>query len=255
MNFFMKDIFYFGEKLPDYSMRVLNEREARAAAGILFFFSMFSLLNVLLVGNFFPLKIFVLVFVFDFIIRLFVNPKYAPTMIIGRFAVSAQKPEYTGAIQKKFAWSMGLVLALFMLVTVVFPLFYSSIVCWVCMLCVILLFFESSFGICLGCKMYNLFHPGKAELCPGGICEIRKKEDIQRIKLEQVVIVGIFLALVFSLIVFGRNMLNSPKTNSFNDSFCPIGINDINEGSCALLGGTGLNNGNNLRSCPKLLFR
>jgi hypothetical protein len=27
-------------------------------------------------------------------------------------------------------------------------------------------------GICLGCKVYNLFSKEKAQLCPGGVCEI-----------------------------------------------------------------------------------
>jgi hypothetical protein len=35
-----------------------------------------------------------------------------------------------------------------------------------------LLFFESAFGICIGCKIYNLFNKQKAQLCPGGVCEL-----------------------------------------------------------------------------------
>lgn len=253
----MKNIFYFGEKISDYSVRVLNEREARAAAGLLFFFSMFSLLNVLLIGNFYPLKIFVLVFVFDFIIRLFINPKYAPTMILGRLAVSNQKPEYTGAVQKKFAWSIGLVLAVFMLVTVVFPLFSSAITCWVCVICVLFLFFETAFGICLGCKLYNLFNKEKAQLCPGGVCEIKKKEDIQKISVTQMIIGVLFVVLVLSLIIYGRDLLKSPKMTNvggascFNTttgaSPCSGAVNSTNPNPCGLMNGS-----NTAISCPSL---
>jgi hypothetical protein len=42
-------------------------------------------------------------FLTDFIIRVFVNPKFSPTLIIGRLIVSNQVPEYVGAPQKKFA--------------------------------------------------------------------------------------------------------------------------------------------------------
>jgi hypothetical protein len=35
-----------------------------------------------------------------------------------------------------------------------------------------LLFFESAFGICIGCKVYNLLNARKAQLCPGGLCEV-----------------------------------------------------------------------------------
>lgn len=251
----MKKIFYFGEKIAEYPVRVLNEREARAAAGILFFFSMFSLLNVLLVGNFYPLKIFVLVFVFDFIIRLFINPKYAPTMILGRFAVFNQKPEYTGAVQKKFAWSMGLILALFMMVTVVFPLFYSPFVCWVCILCVIFLFFESAFGICLGCKMYNFFNKKQAELCPGGVCELRQKDEIEKIKLSQTIIMIVFILLVLSLIVFGRGLLNDPKNKTVNNSFCSLASDENDQSPCALLGGGDGTRSNSSFTCPSILAK
>lgn len=39
----------------------------------------------------------------------------------------------------------------------------------VCLTCLLLLFFETAFGICIGCKIYNLFNPEKAQLCPGGV--------------------------------------------------------------------------------------
>ena len=41
----------------------------------------------------------------------------------------------------------------------------------VCGLCLVFMFFESAFGICIGCKVYNLFNQEQAQLCPGGVCE------------------------------------------------------------------------------------
>jgi len=35
-----------------------------------------------------------------------------------------------------------------------------------------LLFFEIAFGICIGCKVCNAFNKDKAQLCPGGVCEV-----------------------------------------------------------------------------------
>lgn len=37
----------------------------------------------------------------------------------------------------------------------------------VCAACLVLLFFETALGICIGCKIYNWFHKDKAHLCPG----------------------------------------------------------------------------------------
>jgi hypothetical protein len=41
----------FGEVVEGYKIRVLNEREARASAGILFLFGMLSFLNSFMLGN------------------------------------------------------------------------------------------------------------------------------------------------------------------------------------------------------------
>ncbi|MCH9743052.1 MAG: hypothetical protein K0U21_07565 [Proteobacteria bacterium] len=56
----------FGETVEGYPIKVLNEREVRAAAGILFFFAMISFLNAFLVGNFTLTKVCVVVFFSDF---------------------------------------------------------------------------------------------------------------------------------------------------------------------------------------------
>lgn len=192
----MRKIFQFGEKVAGFSVPVLNEREARASAGILFFFAMISLLNVMLIGNFVVVKIFIIAFTIEFLIRVFVNPKYAPVMIIGRLIVSRQKPEYTGAPQKRFAWSLGLVMASLMFFSLVLGLFSLTFSCVICIICVFLLFFESAFGICVGCHLYNLFTGNKAELCPGGVCEIRKKEEIQKVNYVQILVLSLFLVVV-----------------------------------------------------------
>ena len=55
------------------------------------------------------LKYFVSLFLIDLSIRVFINPKYSPSIIIGRIIVRNQKPEYVGAPQKRFAWKIGLI--------------------------------------------------------------------------------------------------------------------------------------------------
>ena len=63
----------FGEKVEGYGVKVLNEREVRASAGILFFFALIAFLNAWLIGNFEIIKIFVIAFLLDFFIRIFIN--------------------------------------------------------------------------------------------------------------------------------------------------------------------------------------
>lgn len=165
-------IFQFGEKIPDYEIPVLNERAVRASAGILFFLALICFMNAWLTGNFQPTRVFVVGFLIEFTIRIFVNPRFAPIMILGQWMVRKQQPEWTGAPQKRFAWAIGFVLAVTMLYLVVLNNVIGPINLIVCSICLILLFFETAFGICIGCKIYNLFNKGKAQLCPGGVCEI-----------------------------------------------------------------------------------
>jgi len=101
----------FGEDVEGYNIPVLNEREIRASAGLLFLAVFISVMQAVLKQNFLPIKYVVTFFLADFLIRVFVNPKYSPTLIIGRLIVANQTPEYVGARQKKFAWIIGVSLA------------------------------------------------------------------------------------------------------------------------------------------------
>lgn len=187
-----RSFFSFGERVKDFDIPVFNEREVRAAAGILFVWAMIAFMNALLVGNFEILKVFVVIFFADFTIRLFVNPQMAPSMILGRIAIHKQTPEYSGAPQKRFAWAIGWVMALVMIVAVNILEIRWTFNLVMCSLCLVFMFAESVFGICIGCKMYEMFTHKKAKLCPGGVCEMKHKTKIQKIHTSQIIALLIF---------------------------------------------------------------
>ena len=81
---------------------------------------------------------------------------------------------------KKFAWIIGLVLSAIMFIFLVVVNAYSPITGIGCLLCLVFLFFESAFGICLGCKFYSMFYKEKAQYCPGEVCDVKSKQDIQK---------------------------------------------------------------------------
>lgn len=166
----MSSLFRFGDTLDGYPVPVLNERAVRAAAGILFAAALTSFMSAVLMGNFRATRVFVVAFLIDFSIRLFVNPRYAPSMILGQWAVRSQQPEWVGAPQKRFAWGIGLVLAGVMYYTMVLHNMVGPINALVCATCLLLMFFETAFGICIGCRIYNAFNKERAQLCPGGVC-------------------------------------------------------------------------------------
>ena len=193
----MSKLIQFGEQVEGYHIPVLNEREIRAAAGILFLATFISLMFILFKDNFLPIKYVISGFLADFLVRVFVNPRFSPTLIIGRLIVGNQVPEYVGAKQKKFAWIMGVILSATMFVLMVLVNSYSPITGVICLICLVFLFFESVFGICLGCKFYPLFFKEKAQRCPGEICDARSKQPIQKTSAVQLLIVFVFAASIF----------------------------------------------------------
>jgi hypothetical protein len=119
----MSKIFQFGESVEGYDISVLNEREIRAGAGILFVLMFVAILTAILKQEFTLLKYAVTIFLTDILIRVLINPRFSPSLILGRWIVRKQTPEYVGAQQKKLAWIIGIVLAFIgfmMLVAVVF---------------------------------------------------------------------------------------------------------------------------------------
>ncbi len=192
----MGQLFRFGESVPGYEVPVLNEREVRAAAGILFLLALVSFMNSWLMGDFRLTRIFVIAFLVDFSIRIFVNPRFSPSMILGRLAVARQAPEWTGAPQKRFAWAVGWALAALMFHLIVLNNVIGPANLVVCATCLTLLFFESAFGICLACKVYNAFTPGRAQHCPGGACEVVAPHPGQKVGAGAMVIVLLYLASI-----------------------------------------------------------
>ena len=201
----------FGEEVPGYKIPVLNEREIRAAAGILFLFTFVSFMIIIFKGDFTMFKFVITGFLIDFMIRVFVNPKFSPTLILGRLIVRNQTPEYVGAAQKKFSWYIGVGLAAVMFVHMVVINAFSPITGIICLICLVFLFFESAFGICLGCKFYNLFYKEKAQHCPGEVCDVKAKQDIQKTSISQMFVVLGFVVFIFvTVFLFKENFSRMP---------------------------------------------
>ena len=208
----MSKLIKFGEDVNGYDIPVLNEREIRAAAGIFFVFAFTSVLLAVLNRSFVLLKYFILAFLLDFIIRVFINPRFSPVLIIGRLIVRRQVPEYVGAAQKKFAWVIGLILGLIMLVLVVFVNSYSPITGLICLICLIFLFFESAFGICLGCLFYGWYYGKKARYCPGEVCEVKDRHEIQKTSgIQLLIVLGFIAFIVVSVYLFNNTFKEVPR--------------------------------------------
>jgi hypothetical protein len=115
----------------------------------------------------------------DFFSKVFLGTKFSPLSRFASWIVRHQMSEYVGSIQKRFTWSIGLVLATTMMLLVfVFGVtgMPNLIICGICLT---FMFFESAFGICVGCKIYGFLlaaqiipAPEYRPVCPGNVCAI-----------------------------------------------------------------------------------
>ncbi|TAL64150.1 MAG: DUF4395 domain-containing protein [Bacteroidetes bacterium] len=211
----MNKIIKFGEDVEGYNIPVLNEREIRAAAGILFLATFTSLMFILFKENFIPIKYVIIFFLVDFMIRVFINPKFSPTLIFARLIVRNQTPEYVGAAQKKFAWIIGVVLSATMFYFFIIVNAYGPMTGITCLICLIFLFFESAFGICIGCKFYSLFFKNKVQYCPGEVCEAKSKQDIQKTFASQFLILFAFIAFILLTVFLMNDRFNEKPYDLF----------------------------------------
>ncbi|MDH5603324.1 MAG: DUF4395 domain-containing protein [Cyclobacteriaceae bacterium] len=207
----MKRIIQFGEDVPGYALPVLNEREIRAAAGILFAIMFVAIQRASLLQDFTLIKYGVTFFLIDILTRVFINPRYAPTLILGRLIVRNQAPEYVAATPKRFAWIIGVVIGAILFIHLVVSNSWSPISGILCTICLLFLFFEAAFGICLGCKLYALIGGKKPELCPGEVCEANEKQEIQKTSGGQwLIVLGFVVFIILTVYLFNDTYSEQP---------------------------------------------
>jgi len=209
----------FGEEVEGYDYRVINEREARASAGIMFLLGIISLFTVFGMRTLFWAELFSITFIVEFLIRVLISPRYAPYMVMGSFFVSNQTPEWVEAKPKKFAWILGAILGMIMTYFIVANI-VSPIRMLTCVLCLILLFAESAFGICLGCILYKKINVPLEGNCPGGVCENEPLPRHNRLRtLAKVAILIGFIGMViatFSLLTNYKYVQHEQSSNLIN---------------------------------------
>jgi hypothetical protein len=170
-------------KLAPYP--VLNERAVRAGAGIMLMLGISAFSLAFFTADYQLLKIVVVIFFIDFFTKVVIGPKFSPVSNAANLIVKKQKPEYVGAIQKRFAWSLGLAMASLMIVLLFFLNVRGPINLMVCTICLTFMWLETSFGICVGCKIYYALirlglikEPEFAPACPGGACPIKRPANV-----------------------------------------------------------------------------
>lgn len=174
-----------GEIIPDLAINgnlapypVVNERAVRATAGLMLIVAVMAFSLAYFMSYFVPLKIVTPVFLADFIIRVFTGvSRFSPFGMLGTMLVRNQKPEWVGAAQKRFAWSIGIAVALFMTIITNMNI-TGALPLSLCVMCISLMWMEATLGVCVGCVIYKWFvkhgvmkSPEYYPACPGGVCD------------------------------------------------------------------------------------
>ncbi len=172
----------FGEQKEGIAYKVLDERTMRGSAGIMLLLAAIAFINGFILQNYIAISYISGFLALNFSIGLLINPQYTPTVLFAKSMVKDQKPLYIGAIQKQFAWGMGLVLSLSIFILSLLLLWnpaYFNIVCMLCVICLSVLYLETAFGICAGCSLYHQFiqwkwikPPKEKPNCMGDSCGI-----------------------------------------------------------------------------------
>lgn len=192
----------YGEHVPGYEVTVVNEREARAASGILFMLGMIVIFVSIGYNHIIVARVYLAFMFMDFTARM-ISPSYAPSLLLGKFIVRNQEPEYTGGLQKRFAWTLGWFISL--------PMMWWFVIHWditfykvlICVLCLTLMFLETAFSVCVGCMIYKAIIKEDPKHCPGGVCKIKQKEPIQMFNpIQKIIAILTLLGLIAGTYLF-----------------------------------------------------
>jgi len=197
-----KFLWEYGLKVPGYDVTVINEREARAAAGILATLGMIVIFVGIGFNHIIVARVYLAFLFIDFTARV-ISPKYSPSLLLGKFIVQNQKPEYVGGLQKRFAWTLGWLVSFPMLYWFVFNWDITFYKVMICVLCLTLMTLESAFSICVGCMIYKAIIDKNPKHCPGGVCEIHQKEPIQTFNpIQKIIALLTAIGLIAGIYLF-----------------------------------------------------
>jgi hypothetical protein len=156
---------------------VFNEHQVRAAAGLTMLLGAVAFVYANFAKVYLPIKAVTILFFFDFLIRVTVGIKYSPTGAIGGWLAKRQAPMWVSAKPKRFAWTLGLIMSLAMMLITNSGI-RGVLPRTICLICLVLMWLEAVIGVCLGCEIHGfLVRRGWTrkdpafEVCANGACD------------------------------------------------------------------------------------
>ena len=164
--------------IDDRALRApaVNEREVRAAAGITMVIGAVAFSYAYFAKEYVPLQVAASLFFVEFLLRVTIGLRHSPIGLLARAMTAGQPPEWVSAKPKRFAWSLGLLMAGAMTVITNSGI-RGYLPRTICLICLTLMWMESALGLCLGCRIYGVLlrrgwvrQDAEIEVCADGAC-------------------------------------------------------------------------------------
>ena len=201
---------------------VVNENEVRAAAGLTMAIGAVAFAYAYFAKQYIPLQATASLFFAEFLIRVTAGLRYSPVGVLARAITLGRAPEWVSAKPKRFAWTLGLAMALAMTVITNSGI-RGPLPRTMCLICLTLMWMESALGLCLGCKIYGLLLRSgwigtdpDIEVCADGSCA-REPEPLPANAAPRVSAMSGVLSVALALgvlLVFAGSAAASPALAS-----------------------------------------
>ena len=161
---------------------LVDENQARAAAGLTLVAGGIAF-AVALGGSPVLIRAVSVVFACDFAVRVFDRLEHSPVGFVAGWLVRWRPVELVSARPKRFAWTLGLVMAAAM-ATITNLGVRGTVPRTICVICLVLMWAEAALGLCLGCELYGvlrrrgLIHEREGfDVCASGACAVPTPAD------------------------------------------------------------------------------
>ncbi len=165
-----------GEELD---VRVFDENEVRAAAGMTMVVGAVAFSYAYFTKQYVPLQVVATLFFLEFLVRVTAGLHYSPFGVLARAVTVGRPPQWVSAAPKRFAWSLGVAMALAMTVITNVGI-RGTLPRTICIICLTLMWMEATLGLCVGCKIYGVLvrrgwttMESERTACTDGRCEVR----------------------------------------------------------------------------------
>jgi hypothetical protein len=156
---------------------VVDENEVRAAAGLTLVIGAVAFGYAYFAKQYEPLQIAAGLFFVEFLVRVTVGLRSSPIGLVARALTRRREADWVSAKPKRFAWTLGLGMALAMTVITNIGI-RGALPRTMCLICLSLMWMEAVLGLCLGCALYALLRrrewvrpDPEIEVCADGVCE------------------------------------------------------------------------------------